>query len=188
MSAPHPTEPVAIKSAWPMFIGALVMIGVFLVIALLLRSVAPSGATDEVEKAELRRTNLADLHEADEAELTTYGWVDREKGTVRIPIREAMKREIAALNQQEPRPAYAIATPVPAPAEEAPAQDAAADGAPLEAADGENDPSASDGSAASTEPTPAESPASGAEPSATPGAPGAAPAESATPAPTSDQP
>ncbi len=113
MSAPHSTETVPAKSAWPMFIGALIMISVFLVIALLLRVAAPSGATDEIERAEIRRTNLADLNEADQVELTTFGWVDREKGTVRIPIEAAMRKEIAALNSKEPRPAYPIATPVP---------------------------------------------------------------------------
>jgi hypothetical protein len=109
-----------------MFIGALVMIGVFLVIALLLRGIAPSGATDEIEKAEVRRANLADLTKKNEAEMTTYGWVDREKGIVRMPIEEAMLKEAAILNQQEPRPAYAIATPAPAPPAEAPAVEAPA--------------------------------------------------------------
>ena len=36
-------------------------------------------------------TDLADMREAEQRALTTYGWVDQEKGIVRIPIDEAMK-------------------------------------------------------------------------------------------------
>jgi hypothetical protein len=37
------------------------------------------------------RDDLIDLHAHEEEVLTTYGWVDKEKGIVRIPIEEAMK-------------------------------------------------------------------------------------------------
>jgi hypothetical protein len=36
--------------------------------------------------------DLVALHEQEEQTLTTYGWVDRAKGVVRIPIAEAMRR------------------------------------------------------------------------------------------------
>lgn len=35
--------------------------------------------------------DLAVMREAEQQALTTYGWVDRQKGLVRIPISEAMK-------------------------------------------------------------------------------------------------
>jgi hypothetical protein len=35
--------------------------------------------------------NLADLRAAEEADLNSYGWVDRNAGTVRIPIDRAMQ-------------------------------------------------------------------------------------------------
>jgi hypothetical protein len=37
------------------------------------------------------RQDLADMRAAEEQVLTTYGWVDRNAGVVRIPIDEAMK-------------------------------------------------------------------------------------------------
>lgn len=36
-------------------------------------------------------TDLADMRDAEQRALTTYGWVDQQKGTVRIPIDQAMK-------------------------------------------------------------------------------------------------
>ena len=41
---------------------------------------------------------LKDLHAREHEELTTYGWVDKEAGTVRIPIERAM--ELVAAEQQ----------------------------------------------------------------------------------------
>jgi hypothetical protein len=37
------------------------------------------------------KQDLADLRTAEETTLTTYGWVDRNAGVVRIPIEQAMK-------------------------------------------------------------------------------------------------
>ena len=39
----------------------------------------------------LPREEMLDLHEHEEQVLTTYGWVDKNAGIVRIPIEEAMK-------------------------------------------------------------------------------------------------
>ena len=36
--------------------------------------------------------DLGALREREERELSTYGWIDRDRGTVRIPIDRAMKR------------------------------------------------------------------------------------------------
>jgi hypothetical protein len=40
------------------------------------------------------KQDLADLRTAEERTLTTYGWVDRNAGVVRIPIEQAMKLTI----------------------------------------------------------------------------------------------
>ena len=40
------------------------------------------------------RQDLADLRAAEDQTLTTYGWVDRNAGVVRIPVEEAMKLAI----------------------------------------------------------------------------------------------
>ncbi len=128
-STQHPTGP---RSVWPMFFGALVLIAIFWAAAWILRS-GPSGATDEAEKAEVRRKNLEELTAANQEELESYGWVDREKGIVRLPIEQAMDLEMAKLNEQEPRAAYPVSTPPPAvptpEAGEAPAGEPAPDAA-----------------------------------------------------------
>lgn len=40
------------------------------------------------------RADLRDLREQEDKTLSTYGWVDRNAGVVRIPIDDAMKRTI----------------------------------------------------------------------------------------------
>ncbi len=41
--------------------------------------------------AEGRAKALAELHQKEAVEATTYGWVDQSKGIVRLPIDQAMK-------------------------------------------------------------------------------------------------
>jgi hypothetical protein len=40
---------------------------------------------------ELTNPKLTELRAAEEATLSSYGWIDKEKGIVRIPIQEAME-------------------------------------------------------------------------------------------------
>lgn len=51
------------------------------------------------------REDLRELRAEEDEALTTYGWVDRNAGVVRIPIDEAMKRtlERGLPTRQEPR-------------------------------------------------------------------------------------
>jgi hypothetical protein len=70
-----------------------------------------------------RVKNLADLRAENEVKLKTYAWVDRAKGSVQIPIDEAMKLVLVDLSSKKPAPAYpvldasgkpvAASTPVP---------------------------------------------------------------------------
>ena len=49
---------------------------------------------DRIPQPRLQQTeplDLAELHKKEEASLTTYGWVDRKNGIVRIPIDKAMR-------------------------------------------------------------------------------------------------
>jgi hypothetical protein len=43
------------------------------------------------DRASVRKKALAELRAAEASELTTYGWVDRSKGVVRLPIAEAVQ-------------------------------------------------------------------------------------------------
>mgnify|MGYP001157853897 FL=1 len=108
---------------------ALVAVGFFWGITRILQSGAPAGSREEEERAAIRMANLQQLQEANEAALTQYNWVDKEKGIVRLPINVAMEAVIPELNARKPAPAYPIATPEPAtePAAEPAAPDAAPD-------------------------------------------------------------
>ncbi|MEI8293510.1 MAG: hypothetical protein WCG66_05875 [bacterium] len=73
-----------------------------------------------------RVKNLADLRAENEVKLKTYAWVDRAKGSVQIPIDEAMKLVLAELSAKKPAPAYPVldsaGNPLPAPMSAAPAE------------------------------------------------------------------
>lgn len=56
--------------------------------------VTTPGAEEQILPPRLQispRSDLAEMRAAEERELTTYGWVDKEKQTVRIPIDRAME-------------------------------------------------------------------------------------------------
>jgi hypothetical protein len=59
------------------------------------RGTANPADFDEAQRwkytAEGRAKALADLHQKERAQATTYGWVDQPKGVVRLPIDQAMK-------------------------------------------------------------------------------------------------
>jgi hypothetical protein len=70
------------------------MVGILILVATLvwLRSWFFTGRNEAVYKLVLSVENpkLLELNEFEDIQLTTYGWVDREKGVVRIPIDRAM--------------------------------------------------------------------------------------------------
>jgi hypothetical protein len=69
-------------------LGVLILV----VILIWLRSWFFAGRNEAVQKLVLSVENpvLLELVEHEEIRLTTYGWVDKEKGVVRIPIDRAM--------------------------------------------------------------------------------------------------
>ena len=52
--------------------------------------------------------NLADLQAENEKKLNSYAWVDQAKGSVQIPINQAMTLVLAKLNSTKPAPAYPV--------------------------------------------------------------------------------
>ncbi len=94
---------------------------------IVLAVIGPSPRTSDYEetRAKKRMEKLKTLHEESQKELTTYAWVDKNKGVARIPIDRAMEVTVADLAQKKPAPAGPIATP-PAPAATAAASPAAA--------------------------------------------------------------
>jgi hypothetical protein len=92
---------------------------------IVLAIIGPSPRTSDYEetRAKKRMERLKTLHEETQKELTTYAWVDKNKGVARIPIDRAMDLTVTDLAQKKPAPAGPIATPPPqtAPAGASPA-------------------------------------------------------------------
>jgi hypothetical protein len=117
------------KPVFWIFVAALIGLGLFFGINSLFlgKSNADLNPEDPARDAE-RIKNLADLKAENEIKLNTYAWVDQAKGSVQIPVTEAMKLVLADLNAKKPAPAYPVldSTGKPLPAT-APASSNAAD-------------------------------------------------------------
>ncbi|MHC4931794.1 MAG: hypothetical protein ACYTGV_06350 [Planctomycetota bacterium] len=76
-------------------LGTLVGVTVIFVILWIMLRAQPASAPLPVDPEALPPEEILAGMRAEETEkLTTYGWVDREKGIVRIPIEEAMRKLI----------------------------------------------------------------------------------------------
>ena len=95
-------------STW---IGVLLLFAFFGLVALVVVGASPRGTNYEKKRAKARNEKLQAMHDQTTNALTTYGWVDKTKGVVRIPINDAMKLTVAELSQKKPAPANPIATP-----------------------------------------------------------------------------
>jgi hypothetical protein len=106
---PHP-----IKLRW--FFGIFGAFLIFVVIAAYSSRMAEDHSDYDQQEAAKRYANLAELQAADQKTLTTADWVDQTKGTVRIPIDEAMVKEIDTLKTKPAQIGQAIPGTKPPPA------------------------------------------------------------------------
>jgi hypothetical protein len=109
-------------STW---LGIVLLFALFGVIVLAVIGPARRGSDYEEARAKKRAELLKTSREEAAKALTTYGWIDKNKGIARVPIERAMELTIAELAQQKPAPAGPIAAPepeAPAAASPAPAQ------------------------------------------------------------------
>jgi hypothetical protein len=165
------------RAPWSAWFGIVLLFALFGVIVLAIIGPTPRGTDYEETRAKKRVENLKTLREEADKALTTYGWIDKNKGVARIPIERAMELTVADLAKLKPAPAGPIATPASA-----------------EATAGK--PQATAGAAASpapSSPAPAGSPQSGgashaASPSAQPPASPSPAAQSSPPGPASPSP
>jgi hypothetical protein len=95
-------------STW---LGIVCLFVLFGVIVLAVVGPSPRGTDYEETRAKKRIEQLKTLREENQKELTTYAWVDKNKGVARIPIDRAMELTVADLAQKKPAPAGPIATP-----------------------------------------------------------------------------
>ncbi len=98
-------------STWLGIVCLFVLFGL-----IVLAVIGPSPRTSDYEetRAKKRMEKLKALHEESQKDLTTYAWVDKNKGVARIPIDRAMEVTVADLAQKKPAPAGPIATPASA--------------------------------------------------------------------------
>jgi hypothetical protein len=161
-------------STWLGIVCLFVLFGL-----IVLAIIGPSPRTSDYEemRAKKRMEKLKTLNEESQKELTTYAWVDKNKGVARIPIDRAMEVTVADLAQKKPAPAGPIVTP---PAQAAPAGASPAPAAPQGAA-------VSPGAAAPAKA--ASPPATGTAQPAQPSAPAGSPAGqgAASPSPATQQ-
>ncbi len=189
MADPTPVQSPAPFSTW---LGVVLLFALFGVMVLAI--VGPAPRTDNYEKmrAENRMKKLKDARDEDAKALAGYAWIDKNKGTVRLPIERAMELTVADLAKKKPASAGPIATPEAsaaaggtAAATPAPAASASPSGTPKPTSvSGPNSEAHGQPAAAINPPAvePKTQPGASASPAASPKSSAAVPAASAAPA------
>src|SRR5436853_7063451 len=108
MANPEQFQSPAPFSTW---VGVVLLFALFGVIALAVIGPTPRGDSYEQMRAEARAKKLKDARDEESKALTSYAWIDKNKGTVRLPIDRAMELTTADLANKKPATAYAIAAP-----------------------------------------------------------------------------
>jgi len=107
------TEQIGAQSPAPFstWLGVVLLFALFGAMVVAVVGPSPRGDTYEQMRAEARAKKLKDARDEDAKALTTYAWVDKNKGTVRLPIDRAMELTVVDLANKNPAPAYAITAP-----------------------------------------------------------------------------
>ena len=107
------TDQIGTQSSAPFstWVGVVLLFALFGAIVVAVIGPTPRGDSYEKMRAEARAKKLKDAREEDSKALTSYAWIDKNKGTVRLPIDRAMELTVADLANKKPAAAYAIATP-----------------------------------------------------------------------------
>src|SRR5438309_7677573 len=105
------TEQFQSPAPFSTWVGVVLLFALFGVIVVAVIGPGPRSDTYERMRAEERVKKLKDARDEDAKALTTYAWVDKNKGTVRLPIDRAMELTVADLANKNPAPAYAITAP-----------------------------------------------------------------------------
>jgi hypothetical protein len=105
------TEQFQSPAPFSTWVGVVLLFALFGVIVVAVIGPGPRGDTYERMRAEDRVKKLKDVRDEAAKALTSYAWVDKSKGTVRLPIDRAMELTVADLANKKPAPAYPIAAP-----------------------------------------------------------------------------
>ena len=102
------------RAPFSTWLGVVLLFALFGVIVLAVIGPAPRSDDYEQKRAKAREEKLKTAREEDAKALTSYAWIDKNKGVARIPVARAMELTVAELAQKKPEPAGPIATPEPA--------------------------------------------------------------------------
>src|SRR6476646_3534522 len=99
------------RAPFSTWLGIVFLFVLFGLIVLAMIGPSPRSSDYEETRAKKRMEKLNALQEENKKDLTTYAWIDKNKGVARIPIDRAMEITVAELAQKKPAPAGPIATP-----------------------------------------------------------------------------
>lgn len=178
------------RSVFSTWLGIVLLFAVFGLFVLVVIGASPRGDHYEKQRAQARTERLKKAREETTKALTTYGWVDKAKGTAHLPITQAMHLTMMELSQKQPTAANPIAPETPpagaqaaAPASPPPGNPAPS-ATPPPAEKGGNESETHNGGAATVNPAPVKpgsQPGASATPPPAPGSQSAKPPQ--TPAP-----
>ena len=100
-------------STW---LGTVLLFLFFGLLVLVVFAAIPRKDNYEDKRAQARAEKLKTARDETNKALTTYAWIDKSKGTVRVPIERAMELAVVELASKKPMVAGPIATPEPSPA------------------------------------------------------------------------
>src|SRR5205814_599253 len=104
-------------STW---LGMVLLFAFFGLLALVLVKASPRGSNYEKKRAEARMKKLEDAQKENLTALNSYAWVDKNKGTARIPIDHAIGIMLVELADKKPSAAGPIAAASPSPVPQTP--------------------------------------------------------------------
>jgi type II secretory pathway pseudopilin PulG len=99
------TEPIQHyqpRSTFSTWLGIVLLFAVFGMIAFVMMKASARGDTYEKKRAKVRAEKLEAAQKENLTALTTYGWVDKNKGIVRIPVDQAMKLTLVESADKKP--------------------------------------------------------------------------------------
>ena len=116
MPTNEPIQHYQPRSTFSTWLGILLLFALFGMIAFVFLKASPRGDTFEKKRAKARAEKLDAAQKENLNALTTYAWVDKAKGTVRIPVDQATKLMLVQLADSKPSAAGPIVAESPAPA------------------------------------------------------------------------
>jgi hypothetical protein len=102
-------QPRSVFGAW---LGVVLLFAIFGLFVWAVMGMMPRGDNYEQKRATARFEKLKTVRDEANKALHGYAWVDKAKGTVRVPIERAMELTVADLSQKKPAPANPIAPEV----------------------------------------------------------------------------